>query len=81
MIQSLWNEAVNKSNTNLDTNLPSKLNDFVVHFSKLGKSYSRRVWYKSLSLLWREKKKKGKKRRKTFKQLLKQKMSCFLSNY
>lgn len=77
MIQSLWDEAVNKSSKNLDTNLPSKLNDFVVHFSKLGKGYSRRVRYKSLSLPRREKKKKGKKGRKMFKQLLKQKMSRF----
>lgn len=64
MIQSLWDEAVNKSNKNLDTNLPSKLNDFVVHFSKLGKGYSRRIKYKSLSLLRREKKNKGKKEEK-----------------
>jgi len=79
VIQSLWHEPVNKSIKNSDTNLPSKWNDFIVEFSKLGKGLLHGEYSTNLShFLRREKKIKGKK---MFKQLLKQKTSCLIISY
>lgn len=69
----VWYESTNKSNKNLDPSLSSKLDDFIIWFSKL--------WRGLLQQHTVQKERKKIQTNTKFKQLLKHKISCFLISH